>query len=127
MNKKLYISGKITGLPLPEAMAKFANTCAHAAILGFTPVNPFEVSPYAPEKVWADYMGDCIRELLQCDEILLLPDWHMSRGARIEYCTAREMGMPVRFWTADNREDSFKHTPVPPRKPVHISQYNRAV
>lgn len=94
---KIYISGKISGLDHADAVAKFARVGAVISGLGHEAVNPFDVCETVPGKGWHEYMGECIEALLLCDAIVMQPDWHESRGARIEYVTAREMGLKVWF------------------------------
>jgi hypothetical protein len=48
-------------------------------------------------KPWEDLMAKDIAELLRCEMIYMLHDWHQSRGARIEYAVAREAGILVVF------------------------------
>ena len=40
--KKIYISGKITGLPVREAIAKFRSAAEKIRRFGFEPVSPFD-------------------------------------------------------------------------------------
>jgi hypothetical protein len=94
---KIYISGKITGLPMNKVVEKF-NNCAKILLNdGFEPVNPIEVSPYSEEKTWEDYMVSDIEALFKCEAIYMLKDWGQSKGARIEYQIAKEMGIPIYF------------------------------
>ena len=72
--KKIYISGKITGLPVREAIAKFRSAAEKIRRFGFEPVSPL---------------------LLRCDAIYLLDDYEKSEGARIELCIALHRRMPV--------------------------------
>ena len=39
-----------------------------------------------------------LRGLLDCDEIVMLPGWERSRGARLEHLVAVELGMTVTLW-----------------------------
>jgi hypothetical protein len=94
---KVYISGKISGLPMQSVEDKFQ---AHASLLdakGYTPINPLDVSPFHESKQWHHYMGDDLAALLTCDAIYMLKDWGQSKGARIEYQVAKEMGLKVMF------------------------------
>ena len=99
---KIYIAGKITGEPLAKAREKFAETACLLSLKGFDPVNPMEVSPYVAYKPWNDYMSEGIAALLQCEAIYLLNDWGQSRGARVEYAIAKELGLQVFFEGAFN-------------------------
>ncbi len=94
---KIYISGKITGRPLNQAKEKFKYTAAFLQLKGFETVSPFEINKITPDKNWNDYMVNDIKHLLECDSIYMLDDWGQSKGARIEYAIARELGLKVMF------------------------------
>lgn len=94
---KTYISGKISGLPEHEARAKFDNTAILLKAKGYTPVNPFDVQPAHPNPVWEDYMAADIHALMHCQAIYMQRDWGQSKGARIEYQIALELGLVVMF------------------------------
>lgn len=94
---KIYISGKISGLPLKAAKQKFKWHSAFLKLKGFEPVNPFEINQISPEKTWTDYMLIDIKHLFGCDAIYMLKDWGQSRGARIEYQIARELQLKIYF------------------------------
>lgn len=96
--KKTYISGKITGLELPEAEQNF-----HKAGLflkkkyGCDIINPMFDVEYHPEKTWAEYMLEDIKLLFTCDSIYMLNNWKDSKGARIEFNIAVELGINLIF------------------------------
>ena len=94
---KIYISGKISGLPLKNVIDKFNMHAAFLKLKGYEPVNPIEVSPYREDKQWHDYMVDDFAALLKCEAIYMLKDWGQSRGARIEYQIAKELGLQILF------------------------------
>ena len=91
---KIYIAGKISGLNYSDAFMTFFNAAGLLRRLGHEPVNPMEVNSLG-EIPWADYMKRDIPVLLGCDAIYLLPDWHDSKGARLEKHLAEELGMLV--------------------------------
>lgn len=62
--------------------------------LGYTVLNPAE-NPEPPCKSWEGYMRMALAQLLTCDLVALLPGWGNSRGARIEYRLACDLGMRV--------------------------------
>lgn len=70
----------------------FAAAAAHLRSLGY-----HVESPHEPGQVegwgWADYMRRGLAQLLTCDTIALLPNWHTSRGAMIELRLAEDLGM----------------------------------
>ena len=94
---RVYISGKITGLPIDQVAEKFNSHAVLLKLKGYEPVNPVDVSPYHISKQWHDYMVDDIAALFQCDAIYMLADWGQSRGARIEYQIAKELGLKIIF------------------------------
>ena len=44
---------------------------------------------------WRQCMKQCLTLMLECDKVLLLPDWKQSRGAKIEALVALACGIPV--------------------------------
>lgn len=87
-NKTLYISGKITGLPMPAVLSKFKAAQSRYERTGLKVINPLNVKPLFNRPFWFCYMIADIRQLLKCDTIVLLSDWHDSKGARIELVIA---------------------------------------
>lgn len=53
---------------------------------------------------WEEYIRTDIEALLQCDAIVLLPEWYESRGARLECRIAAELG----FYFFDYKEVNGK-------------------
>lgn len=94
---RIYIAGKITGEDYGQAVEKFNAAKRELSGKGYEVISPVEISPFLPEKEWQDYMNECIPILMTCDSIYLLNDWGQSRGARIEYAIAREMGIDIKF------------------------------
>jgi hypothetical protein len=94
MGKKVYISGKITGLPFSEALAKFRRAEIYILEQGDEQFNPM-LTFYDN---WNEAMVYCIENLLNCDEILMLHDWKDSKGARIEHFIAETIGMKITYW-----------------------------
>ena len=63
-------------------------------------ITPFDASPYDPAKPYGDCMHNCIKELIDCDAVVFLPDWYQSNGCRIEAEVARGCGLQMHFLTA---------------------------
>jgi len=100
---KIYIAGKITGLPYEKVVEKFNERSEIIRSRGHEPVSPIDVSPFKPSKEWHDYMIDCIGALLMCDGIYMISNWGQSKGARIEYQIAKELGLPI-FFESESKE-----------------------
>lgn len=45
------------------------------------------------------YMNICLPMLREADAVLMLPGWHRSIGAKMEYDEARRLGMPIYSYT----------------------------
>lgn len=80
---KIYISLPISGKDIEEV--KQLSEIAKNEIIekGHTPVSPLDVSPNT-ELSYAQHMGNDIAALLECDAIVFLGDWHLSKGCRLE-------------------------------------------
>lgn len=91
---KIYISGKISGLPVDEVVAKFQTAERKIRKFGLIPINPLD-NGLPIEAEWADQMGKDIALLLRADAIYMLPDWRQSEGATIEYLIARQRRMHI--------------------------------
>lgn len=92
MNKrKIYIAGKVTGLNYCEAFTEFKKIEKGLIAQGYEVINPLEIVP--SNSSWEDAMKICIRELTSCYAIYLLPNWHQSRGAKLEARIASELGL----------------------------------
>ena len=93
---KVYISGKISGLPIQEAKERFDNAQALLESCGLDAVNP--MSKEMPENTtWEQHMVKDIELLLRCDAIYLMDNWADSRGAQIEYDIANRMKLEFIF------------------------------
>ena len=102
--KTIYISGKISGLPISEVIHKFQVACAKIKRFGLEPKNPLDNGlPW--NAAWEDQMGKDISILLRCDAIYLLPDYLESDGAKIELAVAKQCQMPVFIDTTTTPEN----------------------
>lgn len=96
---KVYISGPMTGLP------EFNFPAFHAAedavrALGHEPLNPARaMNGETHHPRWA-YMRADLKMVCDADAIYQLPDWHKSKGARLEAQVADEIGL--RFVTLND-------------------------
>lgn len=92
--KKVYIAGKVTGIPHDEAIRKFALAATLVKDAGFEPVNPMEVVNDANAS-WSGAMKLCIKALMDCDAVFLLPCHWSSTGAKEERRLAIVLGIPT--------------------------------
>lgn len=102
---RVYLSGPMSGLP-DENFPAFMAVAAVLRLRGIAVVNPAELNPgvnrpgpnASPREV-RSYWHDCIRvdmrELTDCDVIVLLPGWQYSDGAHSELSTARDCGLQI--------------------------------
>ena len=90
---KVYIAGKVSGLPIGETFIKFAQAEWWLKEQGHEAVNPLRLC--SAGWGWEKCMRVCLAELLKCDAICLLKDWGDSPGAVTEYYVASRLGMRV--------------------------------
>ena len=108
--KTIYISGKISGLPIKEVISKFQTACDKVKRFGLEPKNPLD-NGLPLDAEWADQMGKDISILLRCDAIYLLPDYLESEDAKIELAVARQRKMPI-FIDASAKSDTIPNEAV---------------
>jgi len=104
---KIYISGKITGLPLHIAQEYFETIEQELKKANHAPVNPMNICPFDPAHTWQHYMKEDIRVLIDCEAIFMLDNWTDSRGAQLEHHIAKELGLKIYY---ANNHNLFKVT-----------------
>ena len=90
---RVYIAGKVSGLPKGETFIKFAQAEYWLRQQGHETVNPLRLC--SSSWTWERCMRVCIPELMKCDAICLLHDWGESEGAVTEYYLASRLGLRV--------------------------------
>lgn len=90
---RVYISGKITGTDdYNERFQKAENDLKR---LGHTPANPVKICSGMNNATHEEYMRRCLKVLVECDGIYLLPGYENSQGARLEKYIADSIGMSI--------------------------------
>lgn len=103
---KIYISGKITGLPLKETRERFADAQSLLDGIGFEAVNPMKKSLPA-NATWEQHMVKDIELLFKCDAIYMMDNWIDSKGALIEYDIAKRLGLDIWFESNVRRDNDI--------------------
>lgn len=93
MKMKVYISGKVTGLPFGDVFAKFGAAEYWLKQQGLEVVNPLRLCSNSWS--WEKCMRVCMAALTDCDALCTLPDWTDSKGAQVEYFVACHLGMRI--------------------------------
>ncbi len=93
--KKIYIAGKITGLPYDDVVKKFKDAQIKLEKLGFEVFNPIEISPFVEGKTWDEYMAELLPVVEKCHIIYMLDNWIDSRGAKDERQRAIEKKLVI--------------------------------
>lgn len=60
-------------------------------------VTPFDIVPNVHGMSYAEIMGKDLEVLLECDMICFAKGWHLSKGCRIEFAVAKELGLIMGF------------------------------
>lgn len=92
--KRIYISGPMTGYPDCN-FAAFHGAAERLARAGWKVFNPAENFGGRKDLPREAYLRLDLAMLAQCEAIALLPGWEDSRGAKLEYAVARELGCEV--------------------------------
>ena len=92
--KRIYISGKMTGLEAHEIAQNFKDAKKQLCRPDVIPISPTGID-YGDKLAWAEYMR-LDEVLIQiCDAIYMLSNWQDSPGACHELEYARSLGKPV--------------------------------
>jgi hypothetical protein len=112
--RKVYVSGKITGLPKEEVQRQFNAAVEQLTIDGVQ----IAVNPVALVEIWEDVlhlnlsykqiMVRLIDHLAECDAIYMLRGWATSPGAKAELAFAEAIGLNVMYWYGDDKEAKEK-------------------
>lgn len=92
----LYIAGPMTGYEDFNYPA-FYVAAEQLRRAGFTVLNPAESDAPNDDPSWADWMRSAIAQVIRADGLALLPGWADSRGARVEYRLAKDLGLRTRL------------------------------
>lgn len=102
---KVYISGPISNDK--DASAKFKAAEEYLRSKGYEPVNPelipfpkYNQADFGDDGVWKYFMHQAIQKMMACQHIYMLKGWTESRGARIEWDLARDLGMIIHYQEA---------------------------
>lgn len=93
---RIYIAGPMTGIPeynYPE----FNAAAAKLRALGHDVCNPAEL-PEPADPTWENWLRQAIQVMLTCQQLVLLPGWHASAGARLEQNLAAQLRMPCTLY-----------------------------
>jgi hypothetical protein len=90
MKTKIYIAGKVSGLPIGDVTIKFGTVQKELEAQGFEAINPLAVVNdwHLP---WEEAMKKCLKALIDADGVLLLPCYLDSPGAQIELKLAADL------------------------------------
>ena len=89
--KKVFISGKVSGLPYVYAQKRFNR--AASLFQGCEVHNPVKLCK--PYWSWPRCMAVCLWHLMRCDTVVFMDNWQDSKGARIEHRVAKLLGKTV--------------------------------
>ena len=94
--KKIYISGKITGLVYEDALSNFNAAEKFLKLAGHEVINPMTIE-HNHDKTWESYMKVDLIEMLKCDAVYMLKGWYNSKGAVMEFDIAQKLGIQILF------------------------------
>lgn len=91
--RKIYLAGPMTGLPDFNRPA-FFRQAEQVAASGHIVLNP-AVLPLG--LAHHEYMAICLPMVEIADELLMLPGWEQSKGAKMEHSKAQDLGKPINY------------------------------
>lgn len=94
---RIYISGKMRGLPEEESRKLFKAAENYLIELGHDVINPWDSEGEKNEKCkdWDDYILYDLQILKTCDAIFMLSNWQDSDGAKCEHAFASGRHMEI--------------------------------
>ena len=91
---KIYIAGPMTGQPDLNYPA-FDAAEIYLLRLKHAPFNPASIGRHFPNDTWEQHLRRDIAALCGCEAIVLLAGWQNSRGAKLEFRTAADLGLEI--------------------------------
>jgi len=116
---RVYVSGPMSGVP-DNNFPLFREAAAALRVRGFEVVSPAELDEKNPQpnQTWGDYLARDVK--LIADEgirgIVLLGDWYLSRGAKLEVVVGLLTDPQMRFFRYLNQ----RVVDIPRQSVVHI-------
>ena len=104
--KKIYLSGKMTGL---QDFGKEHFDNAEKTLKELNPdciiFNPIKISKQIANRLnkeiedieYHTFLKEDLKILLECDEVLMLENWQDSNGAIIEHNLAKDVGIEINY------------------------------
>ena len=96
---KIYLSGKISGLPKEKYILNFLQAEQYYKGLGFEVVNPVTIGEKLlqekPDASYEDFMKLDLEALATCTAIALISGWEDSPGAAREKAEAERLGLEI--------------------------------
>lgn len=91
-DKRVYLSGPITNVKNYKGLFIFANYLVRMCDTR----QVFDPASQIPDSLsYEEAMKRCVRALTDHDAIVMLPDWNVSQGSKIEHEVAKACGMDV--------------------------------
>lgn len=108
---RIYISGKMRGLPEEESRELFKAAENYLMELGHNVINPWDSEDDKKRqcKDWDDYILYDLQIIKTCDAIFMLSNWQDSNGAKCEHAFASGRNMEIIYDTPekDRYKDGF--------------------
>ena len=101
--KRIYLSGKITGLEKEEVAYRFDKAKVLASHIHGLKGEHIDISDPSflegdmPGATYEAYMKQALINMLECEEIYMLKEWETSRGACLELQVAAACGLKINF------------------------------
>lgn len=92
-----YISGPMTGRP-GHNFELFNRVEQALKLNGEKVLNPARHFDGDTTLDYATYIRADVEELMKCSDIMMLPGWGNSRGARLEYALAKALDLNIAYW-----------------------------
>ena len=103
---KIYIAGKISGLPRNEVDAKFEEAKERLVAQGHSVFIPTVLPEYS-DVPHSDYLRICYAMIDVCEAVYMLKDWQTSKGARQELQYAADWRKEIIYQDNATIEPSF--------------------